>query len=387
MPPLSVWTEYRAEAANAFQRVWLMQTSPQQALRESQARMQKSWDRARARREAPPSPWLTAAPFALLGLLLAGLLVSIVAEKRRRSAFEGKRASVRSNVSLGKGLLFFSPWGVGLLLFTAYPVMASLVYSFCDFSVLSPPRFVGFDNFAELFGDQIFFIALRNTLIYALFSLPLSLFFSFLVALLLDANVRGSGLYRTLVFLPSLTPLVASSMVWLWIYNGRYGLLNYLIDKLSFGQLGPVSWLSDPRTALPSLILMSLWSVGQTVVILLAALQDVPTAMYEAADIDGASFMQKVRHISIPLVSPVLYFNGIISVIGALQVFAQPYIMTGGGPARSTLTYAMRLYENAFTFLRMGFASAMAWILFLIILGLTALAVRLGKSRVHYTGV
>jgi multiple sugar transport system permease protein len=198
--------------------------------------------------------------------------------------------------------------------------------------------------------------------------------------------VRGAGFYRTLVFLPSLTPAVASSMVWLWIFNAKYGILNYALGKLSFGLIGPVAWLADPRTALPSLIFMSAWGVGHTVVVLLAAMQDVPTAIYEAADIDGASLWHKVRHITIPLISPVLYFNAIMGVIGGLQVFSQPYIMTGGGPARATLTYAMRLYESAFSFFRMGYAAAMAWILFLIILALTALAVRLGKSRVHYTG-
>jgi multiple sugar transport system permease protein len=188
------------------------------------------------------------------------------------------------------------------------------------------------------------------------------------------------------VFLPSLTPAVASAMVWLWIFNAQYGILNFILEKLSFGLIGPIAWLGDPKTALPSLILMSAWGVGHTVVILLAAMQDVPTAIYEAADIDGASLWHKVRHITIPLTSPVLYFNAIMGIIGGLQVFSQPYIMTGGGPARATLTYAMRLYESAFTFLRMGYAAAMAWILFLIILALTALAVRVGKSRVHYTG-
>jgi multiple sugar transport system permease protein len=252
--------------------------------------------------------------------------------------------------------------------------------------VLTTPRFIGLGNYLELFQDGVFWVALKNTLIYAVFALPLGLISSFSIALLLDANVRGSSIYRTLVFLPSLTPLVASSMVWLWIFNAEYGVLNDVLGKLSFGLIKPVPWLADPRTALPSIILMSVWGVGQTVVIILAAMQDVPTAIYEAADIDGASTWQKIRHITVPLTSPVIYFNAIIGVINALQVFAQPYIMTNGGPARATLTYAMRLYVNAFTFLRMGYAAAMAWILFIIILGLTLLAVRVGKSRVHYAG-
>jgi multiple sugar transport system permease protein len=322
-----------------------------------------------------------------MALLLGAVVASALREQRRKHLPAEQRRSPRANVSLWKGLAFFSPWGIGLLLFTAYPVMASAVYSFCDYSTLSTPRFIGLANYFELFQDEVFFIALKNTLLYALFSLPLSLISSFSIALLLDTNVRGSSLYRTLVFLPSLTPMVASAMVWLWIFNAQYGVLNDVLARLSFGWLKPVAWLADPHTALPSIILMSVWGVGQTVVILLAAMQDVPTAIYEAADIDGASAWQKVLHVTIPLTSPVIYFNAIIGVISALQVFAQPFIMTNGGPARATLSYSMRLYESAFTFLRMGYAAAMAWILFVIILALTLLAVRVGKTRVHYTGV
>jgi multiple sugar transport system permease protein len=379
-----VWSEYRKELHALFQRVWLNQVTPKAAIADTQRRMQRSLDRAEARRSAPKSQLLTFAPFALV-LGLVACLVAIVGRERARARLLAGRAEARVDRALGKGLLFFSPWGIGLLVFVAYPVMSSIVYSFCDYSVLTTPRFVGFDNFIELVHDDVFLVALKNTFVYALFSLPLHLVASFSIALFLDANVRGSGFYRTLVFLPSLTPVVASAMVWLWIFNARYGVLNFLLGKLSFGLIGPVPWLSDPRTALPSLIVMSVWGVGQTVVITLAAMQDVPIAVYEAADIDGASLWQKVRHITLPLTSPVVYFNGILGLIGALQVFSQPYIMTGGGPARATLTYSMRLYDNAFTFLRMGYASAMAWILFVIILGLTGFAVRIGKNRVHYT--
>jgi multiple sugar transport system permease protein len=202
---------------------------------------------------------------------------------------------------------------------------------------------------------------------------------------MLDAGTRGSGIYRTLVFLPSLTPVVASAMTWMWIFNSQFGVLNHLLGKLTFGLIGPVPWLVDPHTALPSLVLMSFWSIGQVVVILLASMQDVPTALYEAADIDGAGWWRKVWHITVPLTSPVIFFNAIIGIIGGLQLFAQPYMMTEGGPARATLTYTMRLYQNAFTFLRMGYASAMAWILFLVILALTAAAIRVSRNRVHYT--
>jgi ABC-type sugar transport system permease subunit/ABC-type glycerol-3-phosphate transport system substrate-binding protein len=386
MPQMPIWIEFRAEMLSQFQKMWLLQASPRDALHDTQVRMQKSLTRVRERERVPPSKALDYAPFALIGLLLGALVAAGLREQRQNKLPAEQRRSPRSNVSLAKGLFFFSPWGVGLLLFTAYPVMASAVYSLCDYSVLTVPRFIGLGNYQELLQDEVFFIALRNTLLYALFSLPLTLVSSFSIALLLDTNVRGSNLYRTLVFLPSLTPVVASSMVWLWILNAQYGVLNDLLARVSFGWIKPVPWLADPNTALPSMILMSVWGVGQTVVILLAAMRDVPTAIYEAADIDGASAWQKVWNITVPLISPVLYFNAIIGVIASLQLFAQPFIMTNGGPARATLSYSMRMYENAFIFLRMGYAAAMAWILFVIILGLTLLAVRVGKTRVHYVG-
>ncbi|MGC4095416.1 MAG: extracellular solute-binding protein [Polyangiaceae bacterium] len=383
MLKMGVWPEYRTELHAMFQKVWLQQATPEVALAETQARMQLSWDRLRRRRAIEPSPAALRAPLWLLGagvLGVAAIMARELARRRRHGASLARELS-----ALAKGLGFFSPWGVGLLVFVAYPVLASLVYSFCDYSLLSPPRFVGFHNYLDLLRDDVFAVSLKNTAVYALFALPLHLIAAFSLALFLDANLRGSSVYRTLVFLPSLTPLVASSMVWLWIFNARYGVLNYVLGKLSFGLIGPIPWLSSPHTALPSLILMSTWSVGHTVVITLAAMQDVPLAVYEAADIDGANLWQRVWHITLPLTSPVMYFNGVMGLITSLQVFAQPYIMTQGGPARATLSYSMRLYDNAFTYLRMGYAAAMAWILFVIILGLTALAVRVGRDRVHYT--
>jgi ABC-type sugar transport system permease subunit/ABC-type glycerol-3-phosphate transport system substrate-binding protein len=380
---MGVWTEYRTELHATFQKVWLQQASPEEALAETNARMQLAWDRLRRRRAIPESPGLLDAPIWLTGALGAAIAILIAREyARRRRLGSSQRAELRA---LARGLAFLSPWVIGLGVFVAYPVLSSIIYSLCDYSLLSAPRFVGLANYVDLFHDDLFFISLKNTAIYALFSLPLHLVAAFSLALFLDANVRGSGIYRTLVFLPSLTPVVASAMVWLWIFNARFGVLNYVLGKLSFGLIGPVPWLSNPHTALPSLILMSVWGIGHAVVITLAAMQDVPSAVYEAADIDGATLWQRVWHITLPLTSPVVYFNGILGLIGALQVFAQPYIMTQGGPARATLSYSMRLYDNAFTYLRMGYAAAMAWILFVIILGLTVLALRVGKNRVHYT--
>ncbi|MDC3955230.1 extracellular solute-binding protein [Polyangium jinanense] len=385
-PRISVWNEYTLEIRNASQRLWLGEATAEQALGDVKQVVQKSWDRHRHRQEAAPSRWLSVLPFLLIGLFGAGIVGAAWRERNRLAKMSGVEKPVRSNASLGKGLAFFSPWGIGLLVFLAYPVASSIVYSFCDYSVLSPPRWIGLQNFVDLFQDEVFWIALQNTLIYVAIALPLGLTVALFFALLLDAKLRGSSIYRTLIFLPTLVPVVAGATIWIWMLNGEYGVINHFLHQASFGLFPKTSWLAERRFALPSLILVSTWTVGQTVLTLLAAMQDVPRSIYEAADIDGASFWQKIRHVTIPMISPVIYFNAIMGIIGALQVFATPYIMTAGGPARATLFYTQRLHENAFYFLRMGYACAMAWILFLVVLGLTALAHRLGHTRVHYGG-
>jgi ABC-type sugar transport system permease subunit/ABC-type glycerol-3-phosphate transport system substrate-binding protein len=388
-PYMAVWNQLTSEYHTAFDRIWLLQTTPKEALADAEKRVQGAWDRDRERQklagESGPSGWLRLAPVALVAGILAIVAWFALRERREVRRTTGTRRPARANASLVKGLLFLSPWLGGLLVFVLYPVTSSIVYSFCDYSVLMEPRFVGLLNYQELLGDGVFWVALKNTALYALFALPLGLVFAFLLALLLSSNVKAVGLYRTFIFLPSLTPLVASAMVWLWIFNSQYGVLNQVLSILTFGLVNHVAWLRDARFAMPSLVMMSFWGVGHTVVIMLAAMQEVPTSLYEAADIDGASFWQKVRSITLPMISPVLYFNTILGIIGVLQVFAIPYIMTSGGPARSTYFYSMYLYDNAFSFLRMGYACAMAWILFLVVLALTALAVRAGRTRVHTT--
>jgi multiple sugar transport system substrate-binding protein len=383
-PNMSVWQQYRFEAFMAFERIWLLQATPAQALRDATERAQRAFDHERERRTRadanPPSPWIGRAPIVLIAVIAAGVFAL---GRREHDTTKGLIAGrpARANASLVKGLLFVSPWLLGLSVFVLYPITSSLVLSFCDYSVLTEARFVGFLNYKDLLGDELFWTALKNTAYYASFALPLGLFTAFFWALMLSSNVRGVGLYRTFVFLPSLTPLVASAMVWLWILNARFGVLNHVLSFVTFGLVTNVPWLKDARYAMPSLIFMSLWSVGHTVVIMLAAMQEVPTALYEAADIDGATLLQKVRHITFPTIAPVLFFNTILGIIGVVQVFATPYVMTSGGPTRSTYFYAMYLYENAFVFLRMGYACAMAWILFLVILGLTGLFLRFARSE------
>lgn len=280
-------------------------------------------------------------------------------------------------------LVFIAPWILGFALFTLYPVAASLFYSFCEYSVLAKPVWIGLGNYADLLDDEVFWISLRNTAVFGLFALPLGLLSSLLLAGLLHANHVGRPFFRAVFFLPSLVPVVANAIVWMWLFNGEYGLVNAGLRVA--GVQGP-NWLSEPAWAMPALVLMGLWGVGHSVVIFLAAFQEVPVEMYEAAELDGASKLQQFWKVTVPLISPVLFFQFVTGIIGVLQVFAMPYIMTRGGPARATLFYSMYLFDNAFRFLRMGYACAMAWILFLIILALTFAATRISAKYVHYQG-
>lgn len=286
--------------------------------------------------------------------------------------------------NLKMGLIFVSPWIAGFLIFTVYIVSASLFYSFCDYDVLSKPVFVGTMNYTDLIHDSVFWKSLYNTLVYAAFALPLGMFVSIFIAILLNMPIKGRPILRTIYFLPSLITLVATSMIWLWIFNGKLGLLNHALKLI--GIPGP-EWLTNEYYTKPAIVLTTIWGIGNSMVIYLAALQDVPTHLYESAEIDGAGFFKKVWHITLPSISPVIYFNLIMGIIGSLQVFAQPYIMFGGGqggPNRSALFYSVYLYENAFTYNQMGYACAMAWILFLIILGLTWFATKATRRHIHY---
>ncbi|MBP8639220.1 MAG: sugar ABC transporter permease [Dictyoglomi bacterium] len=283
-----------------------------------------------------------------------------------------------------QGFLFISPWLIGFIIFTLYPFISSIYYSFTSYDGISEPIFIGLDNYRSFLEDPLIGKALYNTFYYAVFSIPLGVIWGICVALMLNMKVRGLAIYRTFFYIPSIVPIVASSMVWLWLLNPQYGIINGLI-YLIFKVPGP-GWITDPALAKPSLILMGLWGIGQTALIYLAGLQDVPQSLYESAELDGASGFQKVIHITIPLISPVILFNVIMGLINTFQYFTQAYIMTGGGPADSTLFYALYLYNNAFRYFRMGYASAMAWIMFLIILVLTISMFRSSSRWVYYGG-
>jgi len=287
--------------------------------------------------------------------------------------------------NLLKGLAFISPWIVGFCVFTLLPISLSLYYSFCNFTLLQGPLYRGTENYQTINADPVFWKSLRVTAYFAIVALPMGMIIALSVAMLLNVKIRGMAIYRTIVYLPSLVPAVASAMLWLWLYNPKLGLINTVLSKLGVTNLP--GWVADPDWAMPALVLMSFWGVGNTVIIYLAGLQDVPRELYEAAELDGAGTWAKIRHVTLPFISPVIFFNLIIAIIGSVQSYTTPAIMTpGGGPDRAAYFYTMRLYDQAFVFLKMGEASAMAWVQLFIVLALTGIAFWSSKKWVHYQG-
>lgn len=283
------------------------------------------------------------------------------------------------------GVLFASPWILGFLTFVAYPLLASLYYSFCSYDAISPPHFIGLENYRiMLTQDSLFWKSLWNTLYMAVFGLPVSLAAALGIAILLNQRIRGIAIYRTIYFLPSITPVVASSVLWMWLLNPQVGLINTSLKGL--GMTNPPDWLSDPAWAKPALILMGLWAVGGGMVIYLASLQDVPVSLLEAASLDGAGTWAKFRHVTVPSISPVILFNLIMGLIGTFQYFTQAYVMTNGGPQDATMFYALHLFNRAFQDFEMGYASAMAWFLFVITLICAIAVFRTSARWVYYAG-
>lgn len=279
--------------------------------------------------------------------------------------------------------IFILPWLLGFLAFTAGPMLASLYISFTRWEIVTSAKWVGFEQYTKLFADDRFWLSLYNTSYYVFVGVPLHLLMALLAALAINLNLRGIRIYRTLFYVPSLTPVVANSILWVWIFHPQWGLANSFLNWLG---LEGLYWLQDPRLAKPALIIMSFWSIGGQMVILLAGLKGIPAALYEAADIDGATTWQRFWRITLPLLTPALFFNFIIAIIGAFQVFTQAYIMTDGGPNYSTLFYLLYLYRAAFENFRMGYASAMAWVLFVIVLIFTLIQFRLSDRWVFYEG-
>jgi multiple sugar transport system permease protein len=289
----------------------------------------------------------------------------------------------REAQQFAKGMAFLSPWVVGFLVFTLAPIALSFYFSLTKFDLLQPPKFVGLHNYLDLMNDKLFWKATGNTFYYTLMALPAGLLVSLGLALLLNVEMPGRPIWRTIIFMPSLVPIVSSALIWMWLLNPRSGLLNGILEAIG---LPRSPWLSDPNWAMPTLAMMSVWGVGNAVVIYLAGLQDVPQELYEAAELDGASLLGRVWHVTIPMLSPVIFFNLIVAIIGALQVFEIPYIMTNGGPTHMTYFLSMYLYDNAFIYLQMGYASAMAWIMLMFVLVMTGIAFFFSGRLVHYQG-
>ncbi len=281
------------------------------------------------------------------------------------------------------GLLFVSPWIIGFLAFTVYPILASLYYAFTFYDIVRTPQWLGWDNYAELLIDRQFRIALTNTGYYVVLAVPSSLIVAYALALLLNQRIYARSLLRTIFYLPTVVPTVSSAMLWLWILDTQFGVIN--TNLVSLG-LHTIPWLSHPDWSKPSLLLINLWYVGSTMVIFLAALQDVPQSLYEVAKLDGATWWKQLIHVTIPLTTPAILFSLITGLIAASQTFSFPYILTKGGPADSTLFYALYLYRVSFVYLRMGYASAMAWILFVIVVLFTLWIFRNSGRWVFYSG-
>jgi multiple sugar transport system permease protein len=279
------------------------------------------------------------------------------------------------------GWLFASPFIIGVILFWFGPMLYSLYLVAHEWNMLTPPEFVGFANIRELFTDALLGVSLWNTAYYTFISVPLQLILALSLALALNQGLRGQSLYRVVFYLPSITPAVASAVVWMQIFNPEFGVLNSILRVFN---IPPVQWLFDPALAKPAFIFMSLWSVGPQVIIFLAGLQNIPQNLLEAAHIDGAGAWGRFRYVVIPMLSPTIFFNLIIGIIGSFQVFTSSFIMTKGGPQNATLFLVLYIYENGFHWFKMGYAAAVSWFLFMIVLIFTLLQLKFARSWVHY---
>jgi multiple sugar transport system permease protein len=280
-----------------------------------------------------------------------------------------------------EGYLFAAPWLAGFFIFTLGPFFSSIWYSLNQWDMVTDMKFIGLQNYARIFQNDLFWKSVQVTISYVLMSLPASLVLAMMLAILVNKQNPIMMFFRGVFFLPAVTSGVAVAVLWRWLFNPEFGLINYLLDW--FGIAGPL-WLASERWALPALTIMSLWGVGSTMLIYLAGLQSVPQHLYEAAEIDGANLPQRFWHVTLPMMSPTIFFTLVLGMIGAFQVFTQAYVMTRGGPNFATYFYVLHLYEEAFVKFRMGYASALAWILFVAVLVITLIQFKVAGRWVYY---
>lgn len=292
-----------------------------------------------------------------------------------------KKMNLKEKSQLKWGYFFIAPAIIGLICFSFGPMLFSLGISFTKWDVITAKEFIGLDNYKALFHDPLFFKSLKVTLYYTLLSVPLITCVPLLIAMLLNTKVKGISIFRAIFYVPSIVPIVASAAVWMYIYNPMYGLLNSILKALG---LHTHNFIFSETGAVPSLAVMALWAAGNTVVIYLAGLQGVSRQLYEAAEIDGAGAAARFFHITVPMMTPIIFYNFVMAIINSMQIFTQAYIMTDGGPANATFFYSLMVYRTAFKQSRMGYSAAMSWIFFIIIAILTLLVFKSQKKWVVY---
>lgn len=281
-----------------------------------------------------------------------------------------------------EGYLFILPVVLGLIIFTFGPMIVSLYFSFTDYPILKSPEWVGLKNFIKMFtGEKYYWQSVKVTVEYAMLSVPLGIIGAFILALFLNQKIKGIAFFRTAFYMPVIVPTVASAVLWGWMLNADYGLINAILKTL---HLPTSRWLADPSSALPSMVLMSLWGIGGGMIIYLAGLQGIPEELYEAGKIDGANGNQLFWKITLPLMTPTIFFNVVMGLIGALQIFTESFLLTAGGPLHSTYFYGLMVYERAFKYFQMGMASAMSWVLGIVIMILTLLVFKSSALWVFY---
>jgi multiple sugar transport system permease protein len=391
-PFTTAWPQCLNDFNSELDRVWLGQQTARQAINTAMPVAQKHLDQFLNQPNYPKLPWPAA--FGAVFALVAALVGLVAFQAKRELGPHPTRAQLRETRA---GYLAIAPWIIGFLVFTAGPLAVSVVMAFCRWDLISPARWAGLDNFRQIFHDDPLFPAsLWNTLVYTAFSVPLHIIGGLALALLLNTGLKGMRAFRTIYYLPAVTSAVAASVLWKWIFNPDYGLLNLAMQRLHLGGLmrwmhlvdprtGGVMWLTDERLAKPALIIMSMWGIGGGMIIYLAGLQGIPRSLYEAAEMDGASALSRFRNVTLPMLTPTIFFSAVMGLIGSFQVFTQALVMTDGGPHNATLFYVLYLYRAAFVDLRMGYASALAWILFAIIMAVTVAQFRFSRW-VYYEG-